>query len=242
MSKLIKLSVLAILLLFFLSTLSFADTALDIEKQMRAAVVGFIEEKFPEHAADDISVTFSYANQTFKTIEALYGELTFKVLELYPNYKPFGSVVIPIQVYQDGAAYKRLFIKSKVEIYRPLVVATRKIKKLEVLNAADLTLKRIDIATSSKEYFTKKERLLGQQTKTIIREGKPIYSWMVRAVPWFSRNDEVNLTVKRGNVRVRVLGRALGDGYLGKQVKVRRLDSRKEFIATVTGTFEVEVY
>lgn len=241
MDKIFRLILITVCFLVLLVNFAFALTASQIEKRARSCVVDFIVEKFPAYQNDEIKVSFSYATGTFKALAKETEEITFKVLELYPNYKPFGSAVIPVQVYRADEPYKRLFIKAKVEIYRPVVVATRKLKKYDILTATDLALKRVDLATISKEFFVKKDRLIGRQTKTIIREGKPILTWMVRVVPLISRGDEVKIVVTKGNVRVGVLGRARGEGYLGKPIKVRKLDSRREFVATVTGTGEVEV-
>jgi flagella basal body P-ring formation protein FlgA len=220
---------------------AFAEN-LKAEDQVKAVIRAFILEKHPDFQTDTIKISFRYADQIFQSLRDSSGKLSFKVLALYPRFDPLGSTVIPLQIYVNGAEDRKIYLNSLIEVYRKVVVVARDIDKHAVFNEADLTYGQLDIASSSREYFLQKEQLLGMQTKTIIKAGKAVFAWMVREIPLIFRGDEVKIKVVRGNVSVVVPGRALGDGYKGKKVKVRALDSRREFVAVVTSTGEVEVY
>ncbi|MBU0686342.1 MAG: flagellar basal body P-ring formation chaperone FlgA [Candidatus Margulisbacteria bacterium] len=239
--KKILLSILTINLVLLIGVVPAVASVAQIENKVNSAVYSYIIGKYPHLKNDEIKISFKYADKSFAALADESAELSFKVLELYPNFKPAGETLMPLQVYKNDKEYKRIFVKTIVEVYRTVVVATRQLKKYDIIQAADLAYSKLDIMTNSIEYFTEKEGLIGKQTKTIIRKGKPFFSWMLREVPLFSRGAEVKIKVIRGNVTIFAKGRAYGDGYLGKKVKVKRLDSKKEFIATVIGENEVEV-
>jgi flagella basal body P-ring formation protein FlgA len=219
-----------------------AATPAEIEKLAKTSIQEYVVNRYPDFKPEEIRIKFNYPGAVFEKLSAVSGSLRLKVLELYRKFDPLGTVVIPIQVYRDNQPYQRLYLNSVVEIYKPVVVAAVQLGKDAIIRSADLSIGPANIAGASREYYLQKEQLIGKQTKTIIRAGKPIYSWMVKEIPLINRGDEIGLVVVRGNVRVRVPGTALGDGYLGQKIKVKRADSRIEFVAIVSGTAEAEVY
>jgi flagella basal body P-ring formation protein FlgA len=200
-----------------------------------------VVEKYPAYKNDEIKINFNAAANIFSALSDETKEFTFKVLELYPRGQLLGKVTVPIQVYQAGRPYKKIYLKTQVEIYRPIVVASRLLKKQTVIGEGDLALRRVDLVRLAKDFFTQKEGLLGCETKTIIRAGTPFLSWMVRPVPCVYRGDTVKIRAVRGMVRAEVVGKALADGSIGKKIKVRRADNRQEIMARVVGTAEVEI-
>ncbi|MFA4858416.1 MAG: flagellar basal body P-ring formation chaperone FlgA [Candidatus Margulisiibacteriota bacterium] len=219
----------------------FSASSLEIEKQIKAVVWSAVVEKYPEYKNDEIKISFSLADNIFSALADETKEFTFKVLELYPRGQLLGKVTVPVQVFQNGRPDTKIYLKTQVEIYRPVVVASRMLKKQTVIEDADLVLRRVDLVRIAKDFFTQKDELLGCETKTIIRSGMPLLSWMVRPVPLVYRGDIVKIKVVRGLVQVEVMGKALSDGKLGTKIKVRRADNKQEIAAVVVGTAEVEI-
>ena len=98
--------------------------------------------------------------------------------ELYPGFKPLGSVIVPIQVIENGTPKEKVFLRSKVSVIKDVVVANRSIKKKEVISEKDVRRTKRDIArVYAKKYFTASEEVIGKEAKTYIPRNYIVIGW-----------------------------------------------------------------
>lgn len=236
--KLIFIWLLPLLLLsiFFINGTLALD---DPEQKVEEAIKDYILTKFPDWTKDEIRISFRFAEKTFDELRKGGGNVSFKVAEIYPDFKPVGNVIFPIEV--SGEFSKRLFLRAKVEVIKKIVIAAKRIKKGKVLEESDLELKERDVALFPQKYYVDPNVLIGKEAKISIPAESTIFQWMVGEVPIVRQGSEVTVLVASPGLMVKTKGEALEDGYLDSEIKVKRKGQKKIFTAKVISANEVEV-
>ncbi len=210
------------------------------EQRVTTTVKDYIVSKFPDWPKDDIRLTYKAAEGVFAELKGLPEGATLEVIEVYPDFKPVGTVVFPLRV-SDGLAAKKFMVRAKVEVVRNLVCAARLIKKGQVLAQSDLKTEPRDVALLPQKYFLSFDPLAGKEAKISIPENSTIFEWMVGEVPLVHRGAAVTLLVSAPGLTVKSKAEAQEDGSLGSEIKVKRADSNKIVAATIISADEVEV-
>ena len=84
------------------------------ELKMTATIKDYIVSKYPSWLKEEINLNFKYAETTFGELAKLPKTAKFRVLEVYPEFKPVGNAVFPIEVL-SGDLPQKVFIRAKVE-------------------------------------------------------------------------------------------------------------------------------
>ncbi|MDA7964358.1 flagellar basal body P-ring formation chaperone FlgA [Ruegeria sp.] len=108
-----------------------------------------------------------------------------------------------------------------------IVVPTRTIRAKEVIVAADLETKTVNIAGA----VTDPADLIGQEARVALYPGRPIRPGDFGPPAIVNRNDLVTLIFHQASLSISTEGRALGRGAAGERIRVMNLSSR----TTVTG-------
>ncbi len=218
-------------------------SALDDPEQALSEVIEYyVMDKYPDWIGYDIKITFKYADKIFGSLRELEGEVDFSVIEVYRDFKGVGNVIFPILVSgADGS--RKIFVRARVEVFKNIVIARRRIKRGEEIAVEDLALESRDIAVLPQKYFEDIVYVANTETKTSIPKNSTIFEWMIKEIPLVHRGDEVALLITAPNLMVKAKGMALEDGYLGKKikVKVRRKDSKNILEGRLISSSEVEV-
>jgi flagella basal body P-ring formation protein FlgA len=211
------------------------------EQRVTETIKNYIVNKFPDWPRDEIILTYKMADSAFASLKDVPEAATLEVIEVYPNFKPVGSVVFPIRA-SAGLEIKKVMVRAKVEVIRKVVAAARLIKKSASIEAADLKTDSRDVALLPQKYFVSVDALIGKGAKISIPENSTIFDWMVGAVPLVHRGDIVSLLALASGLTVKTTAQAQEDGLLGSEIKVKRADSpRKMITARVISSSEVEV-
>ena len=149
-------------------------------------------------------------------------------------------MIFPIEV-ATSADRKKIFVRAKVEVFKNVVIANRRINRGEEITLDDLAFESRDIAVVPQKYYEDVALVVETEAKTSIPKNSTIYEWMIKEIPLVHRGDQVAILVTGPNLSVKTLGRALEDGYLGKMIKVRRVESDKTLEGTLISSDEVEV-
>jgi flagella basal body P-ring formation protein FlgA len=210
------------------------------EQKVTDTIKNYIVNKYPDWPKEDIHLTFKMAESAFDGLKAAPGNATLEVIEVYPDFKPVGSVVFPIRADFGGEA-KKIMVRAKVEVVRKVAAAAGQIKKGKALEAADLKLEERDVALLPQKYFTGTDALLGKEAKISIPENSTLFEWMVGIVPLVHRGNMVTLLVSTAGLTVKTAAQAQEDGLLGSEIRVKRADSQKIIAARIISANEVEV-
>jgi flagella basal body P-ring formation protein FlgA len=180
------------------------------------------------------------ADAAFASLKAVPGNATLEVLEVYPDFKPVGTVVFPLKA-DFGSESRKIMVRAKVEVIRQVAAASRYIKKGKSLEAADLKTDARDVALLPQKYFVGVDSLIGKEAKISIPENSTIFEWMVGDVALIHRGDMLTLTVSTAGLTVKAEAQAQEDGGLGSEIRVKRVDSQKLITAKIISPNEVEV-
>lgn len=216
-----------------------ADTA--ISSKISKAIVAYLLEKEPGYSGKKIDISYKYTDRVFKELKLRKGDVAFAVAELYPDFKPVGNIIVPIQVIVDGTPKEKIFLRTKVSVFDRIVVAKKRLKRGDVIGSFEAAVEDRDIASLNSSIVRDINQVMGKEAKTFIPKDNPIYDWMIKEKLMVKKNEKIKITAKGESIIVDAVGMSLEDGQLGSQIKVKNLTSGKEMMATVTGTGEVAV-
>jgi flagella basal body P-ring formation protein FlgA len=212
-----------------------------ISSKISKAIVSYLLEKEPGYSGKKIEVSYKYTDRVFKELKFRKGNITFVVAELYPDFKPIGNIIVPIQVVVDGTPKEKIFLRTKVSVFDKIVVAKKRLKRGDVIGSFEAAVEDRDIAVLNSSIIKDINQVMGKEAKTFIPKENPIYDWMIKEKPMVKKNEKIKITAKGESIIVEAVGISLEDGQLGSQIKVKNLTSGKEMMATVAGTGEVAV-
>ncbi len=212
----------------------------DPERLVGETVKNYIAGKYPAWPKDEIQLTFKAAEGVFAELKDLPDGTSLEVIEVYPDFKPVGTVVFPLRA-GSGAAASKFMVRARVEVVRKIVAAARLIKKGQVIAADDLKIEARDVALLPQKYFLDRAQLAGLEAKISIPENSTVFEWMIGAVPLVRRGAVVTLTVSGPGLTVKAKAEAQDDGVIGSEIRVKRIDSNKVVTAKVVSADEVEV-
>lgn len=215
------------------------DRTSQVSNKVSKAIIQFLVSKDSKFLSKKVSVEYKYADKIFKDLSYRKGDVTFTIVEMYPDFKPLGNVIIPVQVVVDGEDKEKIFLRTKVSVFDRIVVAGHRLEKGNIIGSAEVVLDERDIAVINQEYYTDIDQLLGKEVKTYIPKGNTIYNWMIKQKSLIKKNDKVRIISTGEAIVLEVQGLALQDGVLGQQIMVRNIDSGKEIDAIVAGATEV---
>jgi flagella basal body P-ring formation protein FlgA len=218
-----------------------APVVSDVQKKMTKAIINCLIAKDPSYFGKKIDVTYKYADKIFRDLKNRQGDVTFAVAELYPDFKPIGNIIVPVQVIVDDVPKEKIFLRTKVSVYDYIVVAKKRLKRGDVLSSAEAGLEERDVAVLNADVIKDMDLVLGKEVKTFVTSENPIYGWMIRDKPLVKKNEKVKIIAGTQDVLVTADGIALEDGNMGSEIKVKNSSSNKELIGDVTGTGEVTV-
>ena len=212
-----------------------------IPGRITKAIISFLSAKDPSYADKKISVTYKYADKEFRDLNSRKGDVTFSVVELYPDFKPLGSIIVPVQVYVDGQEKEKIFLRTKVSVYEDIVVAKKRLQRGDVLGTLEAGMEERDVAALNSGVIRDINQAYGKQARTYIPNENPIYDFMVMDRPFVKRNDKIKMTMSSEGVTISADGLALEDGNMGQSIKVKNMTSGKTIMGTVSGSGEVIV-
>lgn len=230
-------------LIFLSVSVSFAGRAgglVDPEGKILKLIEDFVVAKHPEWRGAKTSVTFSHADKIFENLRGLKGEASFKILEVYGEIKPVGNVIFPIQV-AAGKSTSKIFIRSRVEVYKKVVTAAKYIKRGGGIEPGDLALEDRDVSLLPQKYYENLAQVISTEAKTAIPLRSTIFEWMIKETPLVHRGDKITIKVLGPSLVVKTEGIAMEDGYQGKKIKVSAKNSKTTLDGIVVSAGEVEV-
>lgn len=210
------------------------------EGELAYAIEDYVMTRYPDWIGYDIKVTFKYADKILGRLGDLEGDVDLRVVEVYKDFKPIGNVIFPIEVITAGSSQK-IFVRARVEVFKNIVVANRRIKRGDEIGVEDLALESRDIAVLPQKYFEEIFQVANTEAKTTIPRNSTIFEWMIKEVPLVHRGEEVAILVTAPNLLLKTQGVALEDGYLGKKMKVKSKESKKTLEGSLISPTEVEV-
>ncbi len=153
--------------------------------------------------------------------------------------EPIGRVTLRVRC--DGDTPWTVFVPGQVRLYRQVVIASRPLKRDNLLTEMDVLLAERDVGLLNQGYLTDLTQAIGKKlTRPLLPDQvlAPVHVQMAEAI---RKGDQVVISARSGGISVRMPGEALSDGTVGKQISVRNQRSNRVIRARVVGPGQVEV-
>ena len=210
------------------------------EARIIETISGFILAQYPNIVREELRIEIKIDEKGKAALLSADDASTYRVMEVFPDFKPIGNVIFPIEVKKTNGISK-LFVRAKVEVLKKIVIAAASLGRNKPLQAEDFTYEVRDVALLPQKYYTDFQPLLGKETKIPVPANSTIFEWMIGEPPVIRVGSEISIVVAAPDLSVRADGLALENGYLGEQIKVRKKDSGKILFGKVLSNNEVEV-
>jgi flagella basal body P-ring formation protein FlgA len=127
----------------------------------------------------------------------------------------------------------RFQLRAFAEEWRTVPVASRPLKRGEVIAAGDIELSRVNKIRVSRDAIENLGDLVGYQLTRDVVQGEMLSTAMLMIPPVIKAGARVTLLFKEGRLEVTATGVALENGLKGAEIKVRNDTSKRTVIGKV---------
>lgn len=150
-------------------------------------------------------------------------------------------VNLPVWVEVDEKRCDKIIISGIVDIYKTVLCVNSYVKRGTILSAGDLFQKEVNITKAPQDILYDQNDAVGKLVKSNIREGAFIRDSMLEVPPLIEKGDKVKLVAGRGALSVVTMGIAQTNGFLGGQINIENINSKKTIVGRVRDASTVEV-
>ena len=144
-----------------------------------------------------------------------------------------GHVSLIVVVKINDVVKNKVKLSGWVDIFQPVVCASRDLKRGERISKEDLYFVKRNISHISSKILTDMNKIIGFMAKHNVKKDTGLKEWMFEKFPIVDKGDIVTILAESGDIKVTAPGRVLMKGYAGELVKVQNLMSKKEIYAKV---------
>ena len=152
-----------------------------------------------------------------------------------------GHVSLIVVVKINGVVINKVKLSGWVDVFQPVVCASRDLKRGERISKDDLYFVKRNISHISSKILTDMNKIIGLMAKHNVKADTSLKEWMFVKFPIVDKGDIVTILAESGDLKVTAPGKILMKGYAGELVKVQNLMSKKEIYAKVVNGSMVAV-
>lgn len=161
------------------------------------------------------------------------------VTSLESPAEPIGRVTLRVRC--EGNSPWTVFVPGQVRLFREVVIASRPLKRDNLVTEMDVTLAERDVGLLNQGYLTALQQATGKKLTRALLADQVLAPVHVQQAEAIRKGDQVVISARSGGINVRMPGEALTDGAIGKQISVRNQRSNRVVKARVLGPGQVEV-
>lgn len=176
---------------------------------------------------------------SLKVPTELAGALAQKrnILSIGGGAEPWTGRQRLVYVVQDQNEELELTMTVNVELPTTVVVASRAIRRDEVIDESCLTYAALPERMEGQldQYFDDMSELVGKQMRRAVSTGVPIPRASIGQPNVISSGEIIEIESVSGSVVVKAAAKALNGGAVGELINVELIPSRKRLVATIAG-------
>lgn len=153
------------------------------------------------------------------------------------NQQSPGRVTLLVACGNDWSMY----VPVDLNIYRPVVVATKPLASGAVIAAGDVELTALEIGQLTGSYLTALDDVIGMGVKRPVTPGRAILVQQLEQPLLIKRGEAVVINAERGELAVKMPGTALTDGRRGELIRIKNQTSARVVDARVIAPGHVTV-
>jgi flagella basal body P-ring formation protein FlgA len=131
--------------------------------------------------------------------------------------------------------------RVEIEALADMVVAARNIEPGTIISAADLVLRKQELAGTQGRFLARIEDVAGKKARSTIRPNLAVRPEQIEKVPLIKTGQMVTILVENERMRITVTGKAKSSGAEGDMITVQNLTSLKDIPARVKDASTVVV-
>jgi flagellar basal body P-ring formation protein FlgA len=120
-----------------------------------------------------------------------------------------------------------VFVPARVERYSQVVIASKPLARLQVLQPNDVRLERTETSKLASGYFEDPAAIMGMRARRAVTAGQVLTPHHVTQQMLVERGQQVTLFSAKPGLTVRMSGEALEDGVAGQRIRVRNRSSKR---------------
>ena len=162
---------------------------------------------------------------------------------LYTNFPQYAEQLgrTTVEVKCNSSKSWKILVTVYIKKYLNILSAKHSLPTGSLIQASDLKSTRQEVSLIRGGYFTDTTQISNMVVRRSIKAGKILSPAMLKPKRLVSRGDEIQILAETGNLSIRVKGKALMHGFLGQIIKVKNMNSRRIFQATVISNGLVKV-
>ncbi len=223
--------VLALISTFFFASLSHADAVQDIEqlrKQVEQHTSQYYREVYGEQDfKENVQINVGRIDSRLRLAQC-DENLTFKIHEPPHNAR---NITVKTSCMSDRRW--TVYVPVSLDVYAEVVVATRSLKRGDVLTHDDVEFKRMNTSSVGRGHIEDASRALGMEIKRPIKPGDVV------RLPYLTKPDIVHkgqtvvVSSQSRFLKVETSGVALVSGHMGERIRVKNERSNRVVSAEV---------
>jgi len=204
------------------------NTVLD-EAAVTKLLASALQEQFTG-GSDDLNLRFT---RPWVSQNAPAAQLTAKILEM-PTSGVTSAFLVRFEIFTaSGASLGNWQMPVQAHLWREIHVARSMLKPGELLANADIALERRDVLALRAPLAEFAEGDASLEIAESIPAGSPLFARSVRLRPVVRRGEMTNARLEEGALSVTMKVQALEDGTPGQIIRLRNLQSARDFSGKV---------
>ena len=152
-----------------------------------------------------------------------------------------GPTVLRVGIDAGGQTQRTMSVTADIRHLRPVLVASRMLRRGEALMLDLVELVECDITQLRHGYFTDVDALGDMRTRRSVVAGDVLTRNHVEVIPVINRGDEVELVARTNSLAISALGQAMQDGGIGERIRVKNSDSGKVLYGQILDASTIQV-
>ena len=206
-----------------------ATNAVLDEAAVTKLLASALQEQFTGGAGElNLRFTRPWVSQT-----APAGELTVKILEM-PNSGVTSSFIVRFELFNaSGASLGNWQMPVQAHLWREIHVARSMLKPGVSVADADIALERRDVLALRAPLAEFADSDAALEIAESVPAGTPLFARSVKLRPVVRRGEMTNARLEEGALSVTIKVQALEDGTPGQIIRLRNLQSARDFSGKV---------
>lgn len=202
-------------------------------------VLSAIHKQIVEHYdfVDDLNLTLA---RQWRAVALPGADFTLEIIE-YPEGPLKSQFSVKCKVSSEGRVIGEWPIALKAQLWREVWIATDRINRGTQIDRQLLTTRRVDVLREGEGLIASNVDLSVFEVGESIAAGRGITKRDVVERPLIRKNQIVEVSAQRGALSITMKAQALESGGANALIRVRNIDSRKEFNAQVIDAHRVQV-
>jgi flagella basal body P-ring formation protein FlgA len=158
-----------------------------------------------------------------------------------PQSRYLGQVACPIQIWQAGQPVQTVRVSGKVTLSKNIVCASRPLAAGQIVGAEDIVMMTREFISPPADPILDPSLIIGKALSRGLAPQEPVTFRDLSQSPPIKAGDKVNILLESGELSISAKGKAKEAGFVGHNIRVENLTSKKELQAQVIDRHTVKL-